>query len=225
MSSYAGLPNYHVVSTLFVILFLFFAIFFGARGNTFAMEKANLQYAYQIDALEAQYQLTIRGRTLPILLTKVFYNRDSRYSMRYPSTWVSSPAQPGVWLVSGKEGTSAFYSNVNVQTLRTQKSGGKYTNAHDFIDRIKNSPSAQAANITIIKSGPIAHYLLDGTPIEGEYIIFTYSRQGIAYKQWQVAVNRGDGNIFYVWAYNAPLVRYQNDFTAAQEMLKSFNFF
>lgn len=208
-----------VVSTCLIVS----AILFFPRGDTFKVAKASLQAQHELDVLEANYLMSIRGRNIEVTLPKVFYNQASRYSMRYPANWVHEPF-PNMFRVNGKEGTTSFLSHVNIQTIRTKQSGGLYTSAADFIDSIKLK-AGNNSNFRIVESGPIVLYLLDGTPVQGEYLIFTYSDYGLAFKQWQVAVRRTDGRVIYVWAYNAPLTRFESDYTTAKAMLKSMNFF
>lgn len=216
--------DHKVIAIYLVLVTLLLVVFFGFRGNTFAAEKANIQYNFQIHALEAAYQWSIKGRSLPVNLTNVYYSRDSRYSMRYPNSWEMRKQSPSIWLITGKEGTSAFLSNINIQAIKTQQYGGKFINAKDFINSMTKHHQ-QNSNFNVVQSGSMPLYLLNGKPITAEFIVFTYSNRGLAFKQWQVAVNRGDGLVFYVWAYNAPLSRFQTDLLAAQEMLKSFNIF
>jgi|GEM_PF-1547666 len=157
-----------------------------------------------------------------IAVTNMYDNQDSRYVMKYPSSWEYEKANDGTVIFSGKPGTSAFFSTVNVQTVLTKKTGGDFANIKEFMSDIKHQAVDQSPGVRFVDSGTVEVVEKSGTKDPGEYMVFTYKYKGKEFKQWQVVVQRNDGQVFYAWAYTSPVQQYTDDLAVARAMLESW---
>ncbi len=88
-------------------------------------------------------------------LTNMFDEKNNKYSIKYPASWMYEQPEKETVIFSGKKGTSAFYSTVNIQTVLSKKSGGKYSTVEEFIDSLKSQISEKATNGKILDQGKI----------------------------------------------------------------------
>jgi len=124
---------------------------------------------------------------------------------------------------SGKQGTEAYYSTVNVQSIASKQAGGKYGTTEEAIEDLKQQfltdPQAK-----IIEEGTSTLTKADGTKYEGRYLIVTYLLEGKQLtKQDQRIFPRKDGLGFYAWAYTSPEDQYDKYFPIAKSMLEAIN--
>jgi len=158
-------------------------------------------------------------------LSKTFKNDELGFSIGYPVDW--EYAQPNAWTVvfSGKQGTEAYYSTVNIQSIASKQAGGKYGTVEeamgDFKKQFLTAPQAK-----IIEEGASILTQADGTKYEGRYLIVTYLLEGTQLtKQDQRVFPRKDGLGFYAWAYTSPKDQYDKYFPIAESMLESIHLF
>lgn len=159
--------------------------------------------------------------TEPVTL-KTYDNKDSRYTLDYPSNWEYEKAGDGTVIFSGKRGTPAYFSTVNVQTVLSKKNGGDFSSVKEFMADIKSQATSQSPSTKFIESGTLTVVEKNGKKDKGEFTIFTYNYKGKEFKQWQVVVLRNDGQVFYAWAYTSPVGQYENDVAVAKTMLESW---
>lgn len=158
-------------------------------------------------------------------ITKVYDNKDSRYSIKYPTNWEFDSTSRGTVIFSGKQGTPQYYSTINIQTVLAKKTGGDYGSVKEFMADIKRQAKKGSQNTQFLESGSIDLSPSNGANIKGEYITFTYTYRGVEFKQWQIVVLRKDGQVFYAWAYTSPVEQYNHDLPIADGMLKSWTIY
>jgi len=154
-------------------------------------------------------------------LTNMFDEKNNKYSIKYPASWMYEQPEKETVIFSGKKGTSAFYSTVNIQTVLSKKSGGKYSTVEEFIDSLKSQISEKATNGKILDQGKIE---LPQNPMRfhGEYLVFTYTLHGEEFKQMQFVIARDDGLAFYAWAYTSPEKQYNENLPIAKGMYETW---
>lgn len=155
-------------------------------------------------------------------LINEYDNKDSRYLMKYPGSWEYEKAGDGTVIFSGKAGTAAFFSTVNIQTVLTKKTGGDFSSVKEFMADIKHQAISQSPGVKFFENGPIVITEKNGEKDKGEFTVFSYTYKGKEFKQWQIVVLRNDGQVFYAWAYTAPISEYSNDLPVAKGMLGSW---
>lgn len=158
----------------------------------------------------------------PGALTKKYDNQDSRYTMSYPATWEYEKSGDGTIIFSGKRGSPAYFSTVNIQTVLTKKSGGDFSTVKQFMADIKLQAKTQSPDVKFLESGPIDLGEKSGIKEKGEYTVFTYRYKDQEFKQWQIVVLRDDGQVFYAWAYTAPIKQYPDSEDIAKAMLDTW---
>lgn len=212
------------------VLVIGIAIILGFFGVPLDQTKVAIQSNSELAMIEKNYTMLFNQTyknddTFTQLLPKVFNNQGNRYFIRYPANWQFNALNKSTLVLAGKEGTPAYYSNINIQTLRAQKIGGVYSTVPEVILNLKKQIEGTYSNVRYVEQGPITLNQLNGSQIRGEYVVFTYSNSGLAFKQWQVVILRNDGLVFYVFAYNSPLVQYQTNLAIAQAVLKSWDIY
>ncbi len=129
---------------------------------------------------------------VPIVLTKTYKNDINRYSMKYPDSWEMQSLGKGAILFNGHPGTRSYDSLVNIQTVLTKKTGGDFITVKSFIHDLKKQAEHQTSDVKFVSSGSTSVMNNDGSKLQGEYLVFTYTYDGHRYKQWQVVVLRQD---------------------------------
>jgi hypothetical protein len=158
-----------------------------------------------------------------IALSKNYTNVEGRYSIKYPDNWIYENAGKGSVIFSGKKDTPSYFSTVNIQTLLTKKSGGEYGSVKDVIDDIKKQVLKESPKTTFLNENNYDLTIKNGSQLNGKFLIFIYSYEGHIIEQWQIVIPRNDGQVFYTWAYTAPLSQYNQDLPIAKAMLASWN--
>lgn len=153
--------------------------------------------------------------------TKIFENKSNRYSIQYPTDWEYEQPEKGTVIFSGKKGTPSYFATVNIQTILTKKSGGKYTNLKEFMASFKKQIAEHASDAKILDQGE-AQLPQNPKKFHGEYLIFTYTLKGQAFKQMQFVIFRDDGLAFYAWGYTSPVEQYNTDLPIAKAMYESW---
>lgn len=157
-----------------------------------------------------------------VLLANVYDNPSSKFSIQYPKEWIYDNTAQGVVVFSGKKDTPAYYSTVDIQTVKTKKYGGDYQNVKVIVEDIKQQVLKESPKTTFLNSGPIELSMKNEKKIAGEFLIFIYSYKGNIIEQWQVILPRKDQSVFYTWTYTAPINQYAHDLPIAKAMLASW---
>ncbi|VVC75662.1 hypothetical protein AQUSIP_09520 [Aquicella siphonis] len=160
--------------------------------------------------------------TNQIALDKFYENRGSKFSIKYPSDWIYDNTEEGSVLFSGKKGTAAYYSTVNIQTVLSKKSGGEYKSIDDIIADVREQVLKESPKANFLAHGPFSLIQPDGSSLKGEYLTFIYTYEGSIIEQWQIVVPRQDGLVFYTWAYTAPIEMYGDYLDIAKAMLATW---
>lgn len=159
-----------------------------------------------------------------VSLTQFYDNKNARYSIKYPADWEYEQKDNASLIFSGKKGTLAYYSTVNIQVIMSKKLGGKYATADELMDSLKKQVFQQDSQAKFSTEDTVT---VAATPshkkIQGRYIVMTYSYKGNEFKQIQYVIPRESGEVFYCLAYTAPKERYDIDYPIAKAMLNSWD--
>ncbi|WP_454785485.1 DUF4864 domain-containing protein [Legionella sp. WA2024007413] len=154
-------------------------------------------------------------------LPKLFEAKGNKYSIRYPDDWSYVSPSKGTIVFMGKKGTAAYHVNVNIQTILSKKSGGKYSSIKEIVDDLKKQLSTQASNAKILSQGE-GELPKNPKRFHGEYLVFTYTFKGKTFKQLEFIISRDDELAFYTWAYTAPSDQYDINLPIAKAMYESW---
>lgn len=158
-------------------------------------------------------------------LTKEFTNNSNRYSVKYPDDWTHEQPDKATEIFGKKrEGTSFYHSTISIQTIRTKKIGGNYSNIQDFMDAIKLQASKEFTDFTIINESDVE---LPQNPnqFKGKAMIFTYKKGELSIKQMLIILMQDDGKAFYTWGYSASKEQFAKDLPIAKEMFESWKIY
>lgn len=206
-------------------------LFNSARWNqvaaTFLLVSVILPVGYAATSSPATDEnkntTTDKGQNLS--LSNLYTNPDSRYKINYPAKWIFDDTVKGAVVFSGQKNTPDFFSTINIQTVLTKKSGGIYETVDDLLSDVKKQARSESPQTAFLEDGAYVLNLKDGTKLSGEYLKFIYSYKGQIIEQWQIVVPRKDGQVFYTWAYTAPIAQYQDNLTVAKAMLQTWTIY
>lgn len=169
-------------------------------------------------------QITTNATSNVITLPNLFENKYSHYSIRYPADWQYRQPDKATVEFNGKEGTPYYYTTVNIQTIRSKKAGGVYGSLKEFIDVVKQQALQQETEVQFLAEDS---FYLNKTEnrigMQGRYLVFTFTYQGQQFQQLQFIFLKNDNQVFYTWAYTAPIDRFKLDYPITQAMFKSWS--
>lgn len=158
-------------------------------------------------------------------VSMLFNNKDSRYSIKYPTNWLYDKSGQGTVIFSGRPGSPSYYSTVNIQVILTKKNGGDFATVKQFMADLKRQTKKEFSNTKFVEEGPVSLSMPDGSVVKGEFLTFISNYKGKKFKQWQIVVLRNDEQVFYAWAYTAPAEQYDTDLSVAKDMLKTWTIY
>lgn len=154
-------------------------------------------------------------------LVNTFRDASLGYRINYPANWIYTKTKPHIVIFSGKQGTSAYYSTINIQNLASASLGGNFNSINDVENYFKNQLYAGAQNVSFshpeqfeIQSG--------GRNILGSVYEIKYYRQNQNFKQVLVILPRYDNQLYYAWMYTSSINDYDTYYSIAMEMLDTW---
>lgn len=204
-----------------VLIILFLCLFLGTRS--FAGIK-NIAGTSQLAENEIN-DITKNYTSNEVALENVFESKANKFSVRYPADWKYTQPYEGTVQFSGKEGTPFYYTTVNIQTLRTKKSGGVYSSIEELINDAKKQALEQRKDIKFLAEGSFDLNTTENRMgMRGRYLVSTYTTdQGQKYEEMEFIFLRNDGTVFYTWGYSAPIDRFKIDYPITKAMFASWS--
>lgn len=158
-----------------------------------------------------------------IHLPKKFTNNDSGYSIQYPGNWDYQQPDAATVVIGGKQGTKSFDSTVNIQTVLTKESGGKYTSPRQLLDNLKKQAQELTKNTQFYIDDSIT---IDERPdrpaMKGLFTELTFTNNGKKYQQLVFVFLRPDKKVFYIWTFTSPVFMFNTDYPIAKAMFSSW---
>lgn len=146
--------------------------------------------------------------TQPIPLTRQYESAKGKYSIHYPENWMVDDSELGTVIISGKKDTREYFTTINIQTILSKKLGGEYGSVNDIVTDIKKQIRDESPTVTYLLDHDYELTTTGGEKLRGYEMILIYSYQGQIIEQWQIVLPRNNANIFYTWAYTAPIEEY-----------------
>lgn len=164
--------------------------------------------------------LPAADRTAP-QLTNTFDDAGLGYSISYPADWNWTKSKPHIVIFSGKKGTPAYYSTVNIQNLASTLMGGNFNSVDEVIAYFEKQFKAGAQNLQM--TTPETFSFQSGSKtITGKAFQMSYTRQNEEFQQLLVIFPRFDQKIFYAWMYTSSTADYEKYYPIALEMLNTW---
>lgn len=158
-----------------------------------------------------------------INLPKKFTNKNSGYSIQYPGNWDYQQPDPATVVIGGKQGTKSFDSTVNIQTVLTKESGGKYQSTKQLLDNLKKQAQEFTKNTQFyIEDSITIEERPDRPAMKGLYTELTFTNNGKKYQQLVFVFLRPDNKVFYIWTFTSPVFMFNTDYPIAKAMFSSW---
>lgn len=157
-----------------------------------------------------------QSKAAPIV-QKIFENKASKYTIRYPNNWTYKANKKGTVIMRGPVGTSNYNTIISIQTVLA----GKYTNSNDLTKDIKEQLGKLTTDVKILSEGE-AELATNPKQFSGEYFLVTYTYKNEAFKQMHFIIAREDKKAFYIWAYTAPIEQFDVNLPIAKAMYESW---
>jgi len=132
-----------------------------------------------------------------------FSEKDIGYTVAFPGDWVATRLNPAAVLLSGREGSDAYYSTVGIQNIQPPKAGGPQEAMAIVIAGLKSELSEKAKEVRYFDEGPMFYEKKDLT-LKAHQFVVTYIDGGQRYKQWTMVLPRPSGTVIHVWSYRSP---------------------
>lgn len=160
-----------------------------------------------------------------IRLPNKFTNNDSGYSIQYPGNWQYQQPDAATVVIGGKQGTKSFDSTVNIQTVLTKESGGKYQSTKQLLDNLKKQAQEFTKNTQFyIEDNITIEERPDRPAMKGLYTELTFTNNGKKYQQLVFVFLRPDKKVFYIWTFTSPVFMFNTDYPIAKAMFSSWLF-
>lgn len=161
---------------------------------------------------------TVKGASEVISLPRQYTNESGKYSIKYPENWIVDDSDVGTVILSGKKDTAEYFTTINIQTILGKKLGGDYNTVADIVKDIKDQIRDESMTVTYLVDHNYELTSVDGEKMSGYEMVFIYSYQGHIIEQWQIILSRKKSNVFYTWAYTAPIEDYGQVLPIAKAM-------
>ena len=132
-----------------------------------------------------------------------FAERAFGYSVAYPGDWTVTRLSPAAVLISGKEGTQAYYATVGIQNIQPPSATGPQQAMAAVLAGLKTELLAKARDVRYFDEGAVA-YEKQGLRLKAHQFVVSYEDGGRRYKQWTMIVPRPSGTVIHVWSYRSP---------------------
>lgn len=148
-------------------------------------------------------------------LNQSFESKEYRYSIMYPDDWKCADKGKGTLLCKTGNGVT-----INLQTLYTQKGGGKYASVKSLMDDFYGQVPLHTIDAKFLSRSPYTF-----VDLNGEQTYVTFKEGKISYKQWQIMLTTDDGLLFQAFAYRAPEKVFDQYLPVAKEVLRTWNIY
>lgn len=143
------------------------------------------------------------------------------YAIEYDPDWVLERPTAEAIMLSGREGTDAFYATVSIQNVAPPDAETAVQAASLAMDQIRAQFEKQAKDVNFERQGPYI-YKKDEVFLLGQEFAVSYSLGKQAYRQWSVVVPRPEGRVAYIWSYRAPAEQFARHMKTAERILASW---
>jgi len=143
------------------------------------------------------------------------------YAIDYDPDWVIERPTGEAVMLSGPEGTDAFYATVTIQNVAPPEAETAVQAASIAMNQIHAQFEKRAKDVNFERQGPYV-YKKEEVFLVGHEFTVAYTQGKQAYRQWSVVVPRPEGNVAYVWSYRAPAGQFARYVKTAERILASW---
>lgn len=150
-----------------------------------------------------------------------FAERRLGYAVDYDPDWILERPTGEAVMLSGPEGTDAFYATVSIQNVAPPDAETAVQAASMAMDQIRAQFETQAEDVTVERQGPHI-YKKDDVFLLGQEFVASYTQGGHPYRQWSLVIPRPEGRVAHVWSYRAPAEQFARHLKTAERILASW---
>lgn len=143
------------------------------------------------------------------------------FTIDYPSDWTAIRPTPFRLVVSGQEGTDAFYATVTVQNVQPNLTGSASQKVASVVADLKAELEQNTRGIKYFGERPFT-YDRSGLRLNGRQFLATYSYDNVQFRKWAMVLPRDGGTVLHIWSYTAPEDRFNAYRLIAEGMLRSW---
>lgn len=144
------------------------------------------------------------------------------YSVDYDPDWILERPSGEAILLSGPEGTDAFYATVSIQNVAPPPAESAVQAASMIMDQIRAQFDKRLKDVAFARQGPYI-YKKDDVFLLGQEFVVSYTQNGQPYRQWSLVIPRPDGKVAYLWSYRAPAEHFDRHLQKAEAILRSWS--
>ncbi|MCG8510334.1 MAG: hypothetical protein MI741_13985, partial [Rhodospirillales bacterium] len=143
------------------------------------------------------------------------------YSLEYDVEWILERPSPEAIMLSGPEGSDAFFATVSVQNVAPPHAESPVQAASQIMDQLHDQFEKGAKEVVFSHEAPYI-YQKDETFLLGRELGVTYVKDGERLRQWTIVVPRPNGKVAHIWSYRAPAAMFERFLPVAQSILSSW---
>lgn len=149
-------------------------------------------------------------------------DRGLGFTIDYPFSWQVEQGDGPFVVISGQQGTPAYFVTINIQNVQPSAGATNITQAtQNVVDDLKRQLQAADPNVRFPGQGAFL-YSKQGQTLNGLQFTVQYEQAAQKYRQWTVVLARPENGIVHVWSYAAPEDRYERYGAIAGRMLETW---
>lgn len=143
------------------------------------------------------------------------------FTIDYPIDWTAVRPTQHRLVISGQEGTDAFYATVTVQNVMPSIDGSAGEKVQSVISDLKRELESNTQGIKYFGERPFT-YDRSGLQLNGQQFLATYTYDSTRFRKWAMVLPRQHGDVIHIWSYTAPEDRFNSYRVIAENMLKTW---
>jgi len=142
-------------------------------------------------------------------------------SVGYPGDWRIDQPSPYMVVFSGQSGPAAF-ANASIQNVAATAAANRRAAAGAVLQEIMAQLAYSVSDVRNTQVTSIMLHGVNGELAEGWHLLSEFNRVDTPYKQWSIALPRGDGAIVHVFTFVAPDTAFEAMRPVAEAMVQSW---
>ena len=149
-------------------------------------------------------------------------NSELGFTIDFPKSWSVEEGKGPFVVISGRQGTPAYFATVNIQNVYINEESKNITQStQKAVEELKQQFKQADPNASFPSQGAYV-YSQQGRILHGLQFTVLYEREDRKYKQWNVVLARSDNTVVHIWSYAAPEDRYDRYGAIAGKMLETW---
>lgn len=160
-----------------------------------------------------------------IQLKNTFEQASAEYTINYPTDWATEEVaqRKDIVVFSGQQGEESHLVIVKVQELKIATGDDPgYKTPDDVMSDLKMQMVSRARDVNVYDQKIFIYEDNDFLELEGKEQLLEFTKEDKRIREWQIVIPDPNNEIFYYWAYNAPIDLFDKYLDTAKAMLNSW---